>query len=308
MPCFTPMLAHKSAERGPSGKYGVTFSGKKALREQGLIKLPCGKCIGCRLERTDSWGMRGTHEAKMMRLEDRGSCFLTLTFRDEDVPEDGSLNRDHLQRFFKRLRFAVAPLKVRYFACGEYGSLNKRLHYHVILFGFDFPDRKFYRTTKSGHRAYVSALLSELWPHGLHEIGEVTFQSARYVASYVTDRKGGARKRNRVAVTVPHPLTRFAVEVEPEFQLQSLKPGIGEAWFRRFKSDCYPSDQIVIENRIRPMPRYYLDLLSDDEREVIRRKRRAFAKLSPEEQSKARLATREEVRELRMSQFIREGQ
>lgn len=308
MVCYSPMLAYRSSTLGETGKYGMTFSGRKALREQGLIKLHCGKCIGCRKERMESWGIRGFHEAQVTKFEGRSSCFVTLTFDDEHLPDGASLDRRELSAFLRRLRKAIAPTKVRFFGCGEYGERNRRMHYHVILFGYDFPDKKFYRTTKSGHRAYVSEQLSELWPFGLHEIGDVTFQSARYVSAYVTNRQGGSKRKNRELVTIPHPLTGELVEVESEFQLQSLRPGIGDAWFERFKSDVYPSDEVIVDGRVRPMPRYYFLKLSEEEQKVISRQRRAFASKSPEEQAKARLLVKEELAELRLQSLVRDGE
>ncbi|WP_209313267.1 MULTISPECIES: hypothetical protein [Enterobacterales] len=51
------------------------------------------------------------------------NCWLTLTYADEHLPwtEYGfpTLDRRDVTLFLKRLRKAIAPLKIRYFGCGE---------------------------------------------------------------------------------------------------------------------------------------------------------------------------------------------
>lgn len=61
------------------------------------------------------------------------SYFITLTYSEKNIPENMSLEKSHLQKFFKRLRKQLTS-KVRYFAVGEYGTKKGRPHYHVILF------------------------------------------------------------------------------------------------------------------------------------------------------------------------------
>lgn len=100
----------------------------------------------------------------------RDTCFLTLTYADEFLPLDGSLDKTELQRFFKRLRKSLAGRKIKYFACGEYGETFGRPHYHAVVFG-------------------VSALESDLvlraWGLGQVQVSVFKAARARYCAGYL---------------------------------------------------------------------------------------------------------------------------
>ena len=110
------------------------------------------------------------------------------------MPRHGQLVKRDLQLFFKRLRKITGPF--RYVACGEYGELRRRPHFHVALFGVDFAfDRVEYGTGIRGDKVYVSMALSKAWgkssfPLG-HTIGSLTFESAAYIARYITKRVTG---------------------------------------------------------------------------------------------------------------------
>lgn len=143
------------------------------------VQLPCGQCIGCRLDYSLHWAVRCMHEAQM---HDE-NCFLTLTYSDEHVPSSGSLDKGALQKFWKRLRKRFPERRIRYFACGEYGERLHRPHYHACVFGFDFPDRELFMM-REGIPLYTSEALAQCWPFGFCSIGDVTFESAAYVARY----------------------------------------------------------------------------------------------------------------------------
>lgn len=59
--------------------------------------------------------------------------------------------------------------KVRYLACGEYGSRNGRPHYHVLLFGF-VPGDNVLCSTGDLFSTYSSPLISRLWCRTSHEV------------------------------------------------------------------------------------------------------------------------------------------
>ena len=161
--------------------------------------IPCGKCIGCRLAHSRQWAVRCVHEAS---LHER-NCFLTLTFDDAHLPVSGSVSVRDVQLFLKRLRKALSyqNIKIRFFACGEYGDKNLRPHYHLILFNYDFSDdRQLLRQTPYGP-LYISDFLFRLWPYGFHTIGNVTFKSCAYVARYVT-KKCMVRMLRRIIMAV----------------------------------------------------------------------------------------------------------
>ena len=70
------------------------------------------------------------------------NCFITLTYDDENIPWDGSLNKQHFQAFMKRLRWHNKEKKIRYFHVGEYGEQLSRPHYHALIFNHDFDDKE----------------------------------------------------------------------------------------------------------------------------------------------------------------------
>ena len=62
----------------------------------------------------------------------------------------------------KRVR-KFAGSGVRFFGCGEYGDRGGRPHYHGLLFGLDFEDKKLW-SVRDGYRVYKSDQLEKLWP------------------------------------------------------------------------------------------------------------------------------------------------
>lgn len=310
MVCYTPMKVYPGAELNPeTGKRPVVFSGTKSLIEGALYTLPCGGCQGCRMDAAQSWAIRGWHEARTNAFpvgEAGGSAFLTLTIEPAKLLPHNSVMLRSLQLFMKRLRFAVKK-PVRYLECGEYGELRGRAHYHVLVFGFDFPDRTVSHTSKDGHTLYNSKLLSELWPFGRALIGSVSFQSARYVAAYVMKKWSG--KEADAHYTRVSPVDGEFYRVEPEFASMSLKPGLGERWFSEFESDVFPSDEVIIDGQKRKPPRYYEKLFVAKHGEAafqpIKRARKRRAIECGLDRTPERLATREESQSIRTTRLAR---
>lgn len=140
--------------------------------------------------------MRCVHEAQ---LHEENS-FLTLTYDDEHLPENGSLHKPDLQKFFKRLRFHTGK-EIRYYACGEYGEKTLRAHYHVCLFGHNFSnDRQPFRRIGE-HILYTSKTLTDIWGLGNTSIGDLTFESAAYTARYVMKKQTGGLAKKDAAGT-----------------------------------------------------------------------------------------------------------
>lgn len=293
MACMHPWQAFKKI---PHLGKGVTT--RPGLGTGRLITLPCGQCIGCRMTRSQEWSTRLTHEAS----QHEDNSFLTLTFNDTHLPENYSVRVRDLQLFLKRLRKKVT--KVRFFACGEYGDVNLRPHYHLAIFGYDFPDKMPWRKTKSGFITYRSELLEELWPFGHSEIGNVTPQSAAYIARYIFKKVNGDRAKEYY--TRVHPLTGEIHQVEPEFITMSTRPGIGRSWYDEFSGDTFPSDFVVIEGARRPVPRYYTKQLQEAVREKLAAERQAKAKKHAANNTPDRLAVREEILLERAAKLERE--
>lgn len=231
------------------------------------------------------------------------SSFLTLTFSDEYLPPSYSVDVRDMQLFMKRLRKRIGK-PVRFFACGEYGETNLRPHYHLILFGYDFPDRYPWRKTGSGFVTYRSAELEQVWWMGNAEIGTVTQESAGYVARYVLKKVNGRMADDHYRRI--HPLTGEIVNVAPEFVTMSNKPGIGSGWYDKYSMDAFPSDFVIINGEKRPVPRYYKKKLEEETADEITAKRKQEARKRAADNTPERLAVREEVLTLRLDQLTRE--
>lgn len=214
----------------------------------------CGQCMECRLAYSREWAIRITHEAQMHER----NCFLTLTYDNDHLPDHGQLVKRDLQLFFKRLRKSTGPF--RYVACGEYGELKRRPHFHVALFGLDFAaDRIEFGEGIRGDKIYVSQTLHSAWmqstfPLG-HTIGSLKFESAAYIARYITKRIAGVG-----ASPLPlwgDPDSGEVVMPNPEFLVCSK--GIGKSWFDKyFVSDVFPHARVITaQGTPAPVPRYY---------------------------------------------------
>ena len=172
------------------------------------------------------------HEAS---LHDDNS-FITLTYSPENLPEDNSVHVEHLQKFFKRLRKLIAPTKIRYFACGEYGENKNRPHYHAIIFGYSFPDKRLH-TKQNGNLLYRSRLLEKAWPYGYSMIGNVSFESCAYVARYVMKKRKGKDdyvdkngKTNASYYEICDPDTGAIYVLNREFCTMSRRPAFDRDW------------------------------------------------------------------------------
>ena len=288
MPCFHPMPAVRMTDGS------VKFVSRSKKGVDGCLELPCGQCIGCRLERSRQWAMRCLHEAS---LYDQ-NAFVTLTYDDSNLPRGGSLDYSDFQKFMKRLRKRVKS-PVRFYMGGEYGEQLARPHYHACLFGYDFPDKVFYKKTSSGERIYTSKLLEELWPFGLSSVGDVTFESAAYIARYCVQKvTGDLAEAHYRTITDDGEI----IDRTPEFNHMSLKPGIGANWLKKFRSDVFPRDYVVINGVKTKPPKYYDVLFERDDpgefSEIIARRELDMTLLryrDPDEFRDARLGVKEQV-------------
>lgn len=297
MPCFHPMPAVRMTDGS------VKFVSRNKKGVDGTLELPCGQCIGCRLERSRQWAMRCLHESTLYE----NNSFITLTYSDENLPEGGSLQYEDFQRFMKRLRKRTKS-KIRFYMGGEYGENGTiRPHYHACLFGYDFPDKVFYKRTGSGEKIYTSKLLESLWPFGLSSVGNVTFESAAYIARYCIQKVTGdlAEAHYRVVTN-----DGVIVDRTPEFNHMSLKPGIGAAWLRKYRTDVFPRDFVVI-NGVKTKPPKYYDVLFQREDAgtfseiVAQRELDGYQQTLKGENSTKRLHVREQVQAARLSMLKR---
>lgn len=229
------------------------------------VLVPCGQCLGCRLNYSREWANR-----MLMELPYHDSAyFLTLTYDNQHVPYSYyydsysdlvspvlTLKPRDLELFWKRLRKARPNANIRYFACGEYGTETWRPHYHAIVFSLELNDLVS-QTVVRGNTYYTSDFLASIWQNGHVLIGDVTWQSCAYVARYVVKKAKGYNAD----------LYR-AFGLEPEFVRMSRKPGLGR-WFYDDHPDLYDTLSITISTpdggkKFRP-PRYFDKLLEADD-------------------------------------------
>lgn len=301
MPCYSPLEAYRSRWPNASGKFPLVFDSKSpAANHNARLDIPCGKCIGCRLEKSRQWAVRCVHEAS---LHEENS-FLTLTYSDEELFKvGGSLCPRHHTLFMKRLRKRIEPRRVSFFHCGEYGDETDRAHYHTILFGHDFPDKKFHKMSPSGDRLYKSEVLDDIWGHGHCLIGSVTFESAAYVARYVTKKLDGDKAEEKYQAVDAQ--TGEIVQIHPEYGRMSRNPAIGLNWYRQFKEETYPADDVVIRGRQMKPPKFYDKQLCEEELEEVKRARIRHARKHLEDETPERRQVREKVKLAQVSQLKR---
>lgn len=323
MGCDFPLKAYRSASRkGPTGKHLLTFKPVDAINSTSPLEVPCNNCIGCKLEYSRQWSIRMMHEARLYSA----NCFLTLTYDDQHVPRSYGLDLRTVQLFFKKFRKALTPrfkhrrlehsahirrytqhhtVKIRYFACGEYGDLNGRPHYHAIVFNYDPPDKVFHSHSPSGEQIFTSALLTRLWGKGFATTQDVTRKSCAYVARYVTKKlktgdSFGADRYWRVS-----PIDGALHQVAPEFSVKSNRPGLGDGFVRRFKSDFYPSGFLIIDGVRQAPPKFYVSKLSEEEQQRLKRQARRLSLKNKPHQTTERRMARAAVRDARIEKLQR---
>lgn len=319
MPCYHPLLRVLLPEFDPSSAkpLGVVVSFPESLRpgcsghehvyrpyphdskffapcgsDRGFAyqTIPCGKCVGCRMEYSRQWANRC-----MLELEYHSSAyFVTLTYDDYHVPrsyypdEDTgeaqlslTLQPKDVTDFLKRLRKNTGQ-QFRYFYCGEYGPSTWRPHYHLIIFGLKLDDLTTVNPSglllpkRAGYQYYYSATLQRAWsshdpvydlfgnllyrdvrPIGNISITDVTWETCAYTARYIMKKLKG-------------PESQFydTFALHPPFVRMSRMPGLARQWY-----DDHPGiDEYEYINlrtptggkKFRP-PRYYDKLFDIDQ-------------------------------------------
>jgi hypothetical protein len=308
MACYNPLRAYRSKHLNENGKRPIVW--KENLSDgSGEIQLPCGRCKGCRLEYSRQWALRCHHEAQMYS----DNAFITLTYAPEHLPDDYSIHKSELQKFFKRLRKTTGK-KIRYFACGEYGEKGNRPHYHAIIFGYDFPDKVLYSQTSNGDNLYRSPTLEKVWKKGFSLIGNVTFESAAYVARYVMKKRKGKPdqvdkygKKNSDYYLITDKDTGEVFQQNPEFAIMSRgkksnddirhQGGIGYAWFKTYKGDTDKDYVTLATGGKYKLPKYYDVLLErEDPFAFEERKDKRKENTNPLDNTMERLRVKEKVK------------
>lgn len=265
------------------GSGGLSFS--KAGGSSRSLWIPCGQCMECRKTYSNQIAVRCVHESKLHLA----NSFITLTYKHLDSP---SLYYRDFQLFCKKLRDRVGPF--RFYCCGEYGETSWRPHFHACIFGIGFLDRYPWRKSSSGFQLYRSPLLDSVWDLGSAEVGDLSLESARYVAAYVTKKVSGEKADAHYLRL--NPLTGECWPLVPEFSRSSNRPGIGAGWFEKFGAAQYVRDGVVIDGKVIKMPRYYDKLMERvDPKKLgrIKRARLVAARRFKSDQTPDRLRVRE---------------
>ena len=274
LPCYHPQNAVVLGIDPSTGKKKLKFLGNDVFAStlypgKEAIQLPCGQCIGCRIDRSRQWANRC-----MLELQYHDSAFfVTLTYDDLHVPKsyypDPATGEAHtsltlckrdFQLWMKRLRKKFSDDKIRFFACGEYGGQTKRPHYHAIIFGLHLDDLVKYKTVKEGDSYYTyynSDSLQDTWPNGFVVVGQVTWESCAYVARYVTKKLSGEQAEF---------YKKF--NLVPEFSDMSRRPGIARQFYDEHGKDIYNNAYINVSTpkggrKFKP-PRYFDRLFDED--------------------------------------------
>lgn len=300
MACFSPLTGYRPRD----GKKKLTFKKTEGYTDK-PVKVSCGQCRGCRLEKARQWAVRCVHEAQMHT----SNSFLTLTYSDEHLPCDRSIDIKAMQRFIKRVRKSYGPL--RYYHCGEYGeNATKRPHYHMLAFGQDFRSDRELLTVIGGNPVYTSPKLDKLWGLGHAVIGELTQQSAAYCARYTMKKLGGDLALDEYGERVDCETGEVNHYRKPPYSSMSLKPGIGSTWLAKYKPDVYPRDEVIVDGRKTKPPAFYDYVLEAENPkllETIKLERRRNGMKHKTNNTHERLAVREEVLRLKTIHYSRDS-
>lgn len=235
MTCFNPRDAWRDLDALIPGETPkVRFSGKGDPD----LKLPCGKCLGCRADQKQDWAIRLFHESQMC---DRSS-FLTLTYDAKHNP--GCLYKPHVQQFIKRLRHH-SNRRIKYFLTGELGEKTARPHYHAIIFGEDFLGGCYpYNDELWGHVA-----LDRIWGQGIVSIGKCEPASCMYVAGYTAKKIDDPDTFN----------TMSKGSILGWRRRDGRLPPIGYTWCERYLDNIAATGNVIVQGRKYPIPKAYFN-------------------------------------------------
>lgn len=288
-------------------KENKRFQNNENLKNKEYKMIPCGKCLSCRIKQTKEWAIRIELEAKKYKH----NYFITLTYNDENlyIPDEittkkgntyyknenwkGSLNKKHLQQFIKSVRnWFEREYKhngVKFYACGEYGSLNGRPHYHIIL--MNCPDIELEpigmnKVTKHGY--YTNRRMEQIWHKGFITIGKVNWDTASYTAGYCQKKLFGEVNEEYHAKKGQIPI----------FSTMSRRPGIGRAYYEEHKEQIYELDEIINGKgkSIKP-PKYFDRLMENENQEIIENIKDYRQTITKNEQTKKSTQTNKTIAE-----------
>lgn len=222
--------------------------------QRGAVTVPCGKCYNCRVNNINDWTFRLNVELK----QSYSSTFVTLTYdhkhlRYSAAKRSATLYKRDVQLFFKRLRkslnktYGSQPLlqRIRYVVAGEYGSKNKRPHYHILLFS-GLPEEEL-------QRRVIDAWAIDSKPIGNVYFGDVNQTTVSYVVGYIADKEANREYSNQFGVDPQ--FIEFSKYLGAAYITSDLA-----LWHNETKDNAFMERYFVMmEGRKYRMPKYYKD-------------------------------------------------
>lgn len=203
----------------------------------------------------------------------------------------------------KKLRFQHDG-KIKFFHCGEYGEQLQRPHYHAILFGIDFADKRKHSSNRRGDIIYKSDVLDGIWGLGHCWIGTTTHESAGYVARYCLKKiNGQLAKEHYQRVNTE---TGEIIQLQPEYI--TCSKGIGLKYYETYGEQAHARDYVIVKGKETPIPKYYDRKLEQSNPELlaqIKEQRKQTALKDKANNTPERLKVREEIKIAQTSQLKR---
>lgn len=300
MTCFYPQAGFLVLDDGKKSWRSFVRHGDDVI---GPMTVPCGNCIGCRLERSRQWTVRCQHEVMMCERAGLGSCFLTLTIDDGHMPSHGELDYRLCQLFHKRARIN-SGLSYKHLTLSEYGGQTYRPHFHCVVMGLSFERGEPVGKGESGEVCYRNPLLEKWWKLGHSSFGDATAKSIGYCT------------RHNFKDPMKYPPGFFDEEWidEETGEICKRRPpflvfsrDIGKSWYEKFgRTDCHAGDRIVLrDGQVVGPIKYYDRLLArsldgECELEALKAVRLQHGRERAADSTRERLAVREEVLKARV--------
>lgn len=180
------------------------------------------------------------------------SCFITLTYSDDNLPFSSSLRKRHLQLYLKRLRKNIGNRRIKYFAVGEYGEISERPHYHAIIFGLGLRDADIIRSAWNYADWSVRSIRDK-------SVGLAEPDSIRYVAQYIDKKLSGGEAHEQYNCRGREPVFRL------------ISNGIGSSYCRDTGEQIRTNGYITVNGVKSSVPRYYINKLELDTEQLKER-------------------------------------
>ena len=343
MTCYSPLVRIEYPHRKVTAKDGHEYNYARIISTdeyenwnkiknplEKVTRIPCGKCIGCRLEYSRQWAIRNVYESRCWS----NNWFVTLTYDQEHLyipdqicdentgviyenPKDGSwkgcLVPKDATKFIKDLRryfkYHYNHDNIRFYYCGEYGETGQRPHFHFLLYNLPIAanELKFKFVNEEFQPIYECPLIEKIWKKGLVAIGEVSFSSCAYVARYITKKQTGEIASEEYA-------KKGQI---PEYVQMSRMPGIGRDYYEANKEQIYENDSVIMNSckgnilTLKP-PRYYdklYDIEYPEKMEQIKEKRKTAGERAEKlRQSKTTASIKEQMHINEKTKYLKSKQ